>query len=234
MTLYEKFLDDYKFEPITNPVYYKGKPVGFLVDGGHGLEMYTPGKRSPDGRIIEGRWNREMVARVIPSLRALGIDARCITPEDQDISLDERVARANKIARSEPDKYWFFISFHINAAKKESCDANGWCRTASGFCAYAAPVSSADSKRMAKIMVDTAGKFGLRGNRSIPKEGYWSKGWYVIRCTSMPAVLTESLFMTNPAEVDFLLSEKGKQTICSMHTAAICEFFGIPYAHVQA
>lgn len=233
MTLYEKLLSGYVFQPITNPVYYKGKPVGILCDPGHGLEMYTTGKRSPDGRIIEGRYNREMVARIIPTFRAMGIDARCIVPEDEDIKLEDRTARANKIMRQEPDKYWFYFSFHLNAAPKEACDKYGWCRTASGTSAYAAPISSDDSKRMARIMVATAAKFGLKGNRSIPSAGYWSKGWYVIRETKMPAILTETLFMTNPAEVDFLLSEKGKQTIESMYLVCICDFFSIPYAHVQ-
>ena len=83
------------------------------------------------------------------------------------------------------------------------------------------------------MMVRTAQEFGLSGNRSIPSAGYWSKGWYVIRNTKMPAILTESLFMTNRKECEFLKSEKGKATIESMHLAGICKMFGIPYAHVR-
>lgn len=234
MTLYEKYLGDYRFEPIVNPIMYKGAPVGLLFDPGHGIRQYTAGKRSPDGTLIEGEWNREMVARLIPDLRVLGFDARCIVPEDKDISRPERVARANKIMRQERDKYWFYISIHVNAANDKDCDKDGWCKTASGFVAYAAPVSSADSKRMAKVMVEMSHQFGLKGNRSIPKEGYWTRGWEVIRDTAMPAILTESLFMTNPKEVEFLKSEKGKDTIASMHIAGLCEFFGVPYAHIKA
>lgn len=233
MSYLTDLLKGYVFEKIKNPVYKDGKPVGILCDGGHGLEQYTPGKRSPDGSLIEGRWNREMVALLIPELRSIGFDTRPIVTEDEDISLEQRVLRANKIMKAEPDKYWFYLSIHINAAPKEACDKKGWCSTASGFSAYAAPVSSAESKRMAKIVVDTAGRLGLRGNRSIPKEGYWSKGWYVIRNTKMPAILTESLFMTNPKECEFLKSKKGKELLSTVHVEALCDFFGVPYAHIE-
>ena len=33
-----------------------------ILDAGHGVD--TPGKRSPDGRLREGRWARAMAARL--------------------------------------------------------------------------------------------------------------------------------------------------------------------------
>ena len=232
MTLFESFLNGYEPQPISSPVLWKGAPVGLLLDPGHGIRQYTSGKRSPDGRLIEGEWNRETAARLIPDLRLMGIDARCIVPEDQDIKLEDRAARANKIIRAEPDKKWFYLSIHLNAANKKDCDKNGWCKRASGVVVYASTNASDTSKAWAKTMVGAAHRFGLKGDRSMPKEGYWTAGWYVIRCTKMPAILTESLFMTNPDEVDFLLSERGKETIANMHFAGLCDFFGLPYAHV--
>jgi len=41
-----------------------------LIDNGHGSD--TPGKRSPDGRFLEWKYNREIAARVISELTALG------------------------------------------------------------------------------------------------------------------------------------------------------------------
>lgn len=227
MTFYEKCLGGYVPQDITLPVIYDGKPVGFLMDGGHGLEMFTYGKRSPDGSLIEGRWNREMVARLLPDFRAIGFDARCLVPEDEDISLAERVRRANTIMANEPDKAWFYLSYHINAAA-----GSGWEPRASGVCVYTSKNASEVSRALAKTMVTTARRFGLQGNRSCPKEGHWSANFFVIYRTKMPAVLSENLFMTNPTECEFLKSERGKETVAAMHVEAMCDFFGVPYAHV--
>lgn len=240
MTFYERCLGGYVPQDITLPVIYDGKPVGLLLDGGHGLRDFTSGKCAPDGSLYEGEWNREMVARLLPDCRAIGFDARCLVPEDEDTHISTRAARANKIMADEPDKAWFYLAVHINAAPKESCDKNGWCKKASGVCAYAPKngtykLGSAldDSRSMAKTFVDLGrGDFDLAGNRSLPKVGYWEANYTVIYKTKMPAILTESLFMTNPDEVEFLLSEKGKETISSWHIAALCKYFGVPYAHV--
>lgn len=233
MSLLSTLLGSYIPQIITTPVFYNRKPVGMLLDPGHGLAQYTPGKRSPDGTIIEGEWNRDQVSRLLPELRSIGIDARCIVTEDSDVSLDERVARANRIMAKEPDKAWFYLSVHLNASPEKLCDKYGWNDTACGFCAYCTTKASAASQKWAKVTVETAHRFGFKGNRSIPSEGFWRKGFKVIRLTDMPAILTESLFMTNHKEVEFLKSEKGKRTITSLHIASVCEFFGIPYAHIQ-
>jgi N-acetylmuramoyl-L-alanine amidase len=46
----------------------------------------------------------------------------------------------------------------------------------------------------------------------------------------MPAVLTENLFQDNKEEVAYLLSEKGKNAVISLHVAGICQYFGVPYS----
>ena len=66
-----------------------------LIDNGHGVE--TPGKRSPDGRLREYAYAREIADRVVNRLQAEGVDAIRIVPEEADIPLEERVARANKL-----------------------------------------------------------------------------------------------------------------------------------------
>ena len=44
-----------------------------LIDNGHGRE--TAGKRSPDGRLLEWSYNREIARQVVASLSSLGFDA---------------------------------------------------------------------------------------------------------------------------------------------------------------
>ena len=64
-----------------------------LIDNGHGIE--TLGKRSPDGRLREYAYTREIADRVVKALTAAGIDAVRIVPEDADVPLSERCTRAN-------------------------------------------------------------------------------------------------------------------------------------------
>ncbi len=229
----EQLLKGYQIEPISSPVYFNGKPVGILIDPGHGYHTYmlpSDGKHSPDKSLYEGDWNREIAAKLLPELRAIGFDARILVPEDDKTANKTRAARANAIAAAEPDKYWIYLAIHINAAPKETCDADGWDDVASGFCAYCSKKGSKASKNLAATFVKLArGPFKLAGNRSLPSEGYWQANFTVITETKMPAVLTESLFMTNRKEVAFLKSEEGKQTIINLHTAGLCKYFGVPF-----
>jgi len=228
MTLYESFIGDYVFAPIPSPVLYKGKPVGILLDNGHGTREYLPNsKRNCDGSIFEGEWSREMVARMIPGLRANGFDARCLVPEDKDINIHTRAKRANTIMKNEPDIAWFYLAVHLNA---EHGGERAWKPDSSGYIAYAAEKASDFSCLWAKTQVAMAREWGLGGNRSIPAEGFKRANFVVIHETKMPAILTESLFMTNPTEAKFLTSEKGKQTIDNLHAAVLCKMFGVPYA----
>ena len=60
-----------------------------FIDNGHGL--MTAGKRSPDGLFREPFYNREIARRVVSDLLDCGYDAELLVPEDDDISLAERV-----------------------------------------------------------------------------------------------------------------------------------------------
>ena len=59
--------------------------IKVLVDNGYGVE--TPGKRSPDGRLREYKYAREIAASVVDRLKELGYDAGLIVEEDRDVSL---------------------------------------------------------------------------------------------------------------------------------------------------
>ena len=64
-----------------------------LIDNGYGIE--TPGKRSPDGRLREYRYTRDIAAAVVSGLEQRGLDAVRLVSEENDIPLKERVRRAN-------------------------------------------------------------------------------------------------------------------------------------------
>ncbi len=64
-----------------------------LIDNGHGNN--TPGKRSPDGRLLEWTYTREIADRVAARLQSAGISSMRLVTEDTYISLEERIGRAN-------------------------------------------------------------------------------------------------------------------------------------------
>ena len=93
-----------------------------LIDNGHGSN--TPGKCSPDGRLREYSYTREIAGRVVFELRKLGIDAELVVKEEIDVPLSERCRRVNEYKTSEA----ILISIHCNAAGNGSnwMQARGW------------------------------------------------------------------------------------------------------------
>ena len=190
-----------------------------LIDNGHGVD--TAGKRSPDGRLLEYKWNREVASMLLGALKSKGIDAELIVTEQNDISLKERCARVNKVCRELGSQNVAVVSVHVNAA------GNGGWNKGRGFSVYVYTEASQKSRFLAQYMYDAADNRGLRGNRAVPPTRYWTANFYILKNTNCPAVLTENLFQDNKDDVDFLLSEKGKQTIVDLHVEAIQKYIGL-------
>jgi N-acetylmuramoyl-L-alanine amidase len=188
-----------------------------LIDAGHGKE--TKGKRSPDGRLQEWAYCREIAAGLEKALAAKGIKAKRIVTEDSDITLGERCRRVNEVCKAEGAKNVLLVSIHNNAAGngKNWCSARGW----SGW-VYTA--CSDRSKRLAQYLYAAAEKRGLKGNRSVPSCKYWTANFYILRKTNCAAVLTENLFQDNKEDVQFLLSDEGKKAIIDLHVEGIMNY----------
>ena len=82
-----------------------------LIDNGHGEN--TKGKCSPDKRLREWSYTREIADMVVYGLRKRGIDAERIVKEDTDVPLSERCKRANTIYK-ETGKKAILVSIHLN------------------------------------------------------------------------------------------------------------------------
>lgn len=193
-----------------------------LIDNGHGND--TKGKFSPDGRLREYAWARDVAKRIHALLTADGLDARLIVTEQNDISLKERVRRVNAICQTAGAKNCLLVSVHNNAA-----GADGKWHTAKGFSVFVSKNASANSKRCAAIFTDEAKALNLLGNRDVPTCKYWTWSWtksdiYILKNTSCPAVLTENLFQDNREDVEYLLSEQGKNTLAKLHADAIKKY----------
>ena len=188
-----------------------------LIDNGHGSN--TSGKCSPDKRLREYAWAREIAKRLEAALNAKGYTATRIVPEETDISLSTRCRRGKTICKQYGANKCLLVSIHINAAKSDGKwhDARGWS-------AWVAPTASSSSKKLAQLLYDEATKHNLKGNRFVPPCKYWVGNFAIVRDTNCPAVLTENLFQDNKDEVDWLLSETGKQTIVQLHVDAILKY----------
>lgn len=184
-----------------------------LIDNGHGID--TVGKKSPDSRLFEWKYTRDIAKMLEEALKAEGIEAERITKDSIDIPLRERTHKANRIARQGD----VLISIHNNAA-----GADGKWHSACGFSAHVSLNASAKSKALAKCLWDAAIALGLKGNRSVPACGYISQNLAICRDTKCPAVLTENLFQDNAADVDFLTSDAGKKVIVQLHVDGIKKY----------
>ena len=187
-----------------------------LIDNGHGIE--TPGKRSPDGVLREYAWNRLIASRIVDRLLSLGLDAELLVPEERDISLPERCRRVNAWCRRLGKDNVIVISIHANAAGRGDrwYDATGWCAYTSrgntkadrlATCLYTAAQAHLPGKRLRTDYTDA--------------DPDLEADFYILRHTTAPAVLTENLFMDNPSDCAFLLSEEGQQALVDLHVDGI-------------
>ena len=121
------------------------------------------------------------------------------------------------IRRSFGHKNVILVSIHVNAAGNGSrwMNATSWsvCQT------------SAD--RLATCLCEAAiNNFPGRRIRTDNSDGDpdFEKGFYLLRKTHCPAVLTESFFMDNQDDVRFLESRAGKQAVVDTHVEGITEY----------
>lgn len=187
-----------------------------LIDNGHGAE--TPGKRSPDGSLREYAYTREITIRVAIRLQQAGIDAIRIVPEETDVSLAERVDRANR-AYAEAGKQAILVSIHCNAmgSGAEWMPARGWSVFVGGN-------ASQKSKRLARAMAQAALSKKVKVRQPSRQVLYWTSDLYICRKTNCPAVLVENFFQDNREDVDFLLSEAGKQCVTDIIAEGIINY----------
>ena len=188
-----------------------------LIDNGHGEN--TPGKCSPDKRLREYAYTREIAKRVVKCLQCKGYDARRIVEEETDVPLSVRCKRVNDICKQEGAKNVLLVSIHNNAA-----GADGKWHAARGFSAHVGLNASSKSKMLAQYLWHEAIAQGLKGNRSVPAAPYIAQNLAICRDTLCPAVLTENLFQDNKEDVDLLLSDEGKEKVTATHVNAIVEF----------
>ena len=202
----------------------------------------TPGKCSPDGRLREAFWSREICKELCSKLQSYGykceIDYEPLTLSadmkgatsniEQKYELAARVNFVNSLCKKHGKENCLYISIHVDAAGADS----KW-HTAGGFTVWTS-VGQTKSDILAEHIYDRAEK-NLTEYKKLMGEGkatgvYDGKqkpirkdtadgdsdkeaNFYVLKYTYCPAVLVECMFQDNKSDVEFLLSDVGKHSI---------------------
>ena len=187
-----------------------------LIDNGHGNE--TQGKRSPDGQLLEWAYTREIADPVVSILKNTGVDVIRIVTEDKDIPLQERVARANQ-AYHDSNKQTILVSIHYNAAENGSA----W-MSARGWSVFVDTTASTKSKQLASSLASVAKEKKIKIRTETPDLTYWESSLYICKHTNCPSILVENFFQDNHEDVNFLLSEGGKQCVTDITVKGILDY----------
>ena len=181
------------------------------IDAGHYLG--TPGKRCL--KSIDPGETREWIlnSRVADKVQALLSEYDCQTMRVDDptgqteIDLVARVNAAN-LARAD-----IYLSIHHNAG------INGG--SGGGIVVYVCPGVGEDTTSLQRAVYEhTVASTGLRGNRSQP---LGVAAFYVIKYTTMPAVLGEFGFMDSTTDTPIILTEAYAEQLADGIVAALVE-----------
>ena len=184
----------------------------------------TPGKCSPDKRLREYAYSREIVAAVKAILQDYGYQV-FVDIEDDDLKVTQsqelclRCKVVNDLCKAYGD--CIYVSIHVNAAA-----ADGKWHNATGWEIYTTP-GKTKSDDLATCIFNAA-KYNLKDKkmRVDLSDGDPDKeaNLYVLKHTLCPAVLTENFFQDNKSDVDYLLSDRGFQEIVRLHVEGILKY----------
>lgn len=207
------------------------KDITIVLGTAH--RMREPGKESPDKRLKECVYSREIVKDIAAVLKSYGyiveIDYKPLdlpkTAQTSSSKLERnrelalRVNIVNDICKKRGAKNVLYVSIHNNASGSDGKwhDPQGWCVMVSNK-------ASQNSKVLAGCLFDAAKSNGLKTRQPLPTQKYWPQSLYVLNNTQCPAVLTENLFQDNKSDVDFLLSEEGRHAITRLHIEGIIRY----------
>lgn len=207
------------------------KNVIICLDNGHGEE--TPGKRSPwsackvppELPFREYAYCREIVSRLAQVLHENGYPVYIVTPETNDVKLAERGGRINKVVADAKKQgmHAISISIHNNAAG----NGDKW-KEAYGWSVWTTRGQN-NSDKLAQCLFDAAKEIltqlGQKTRHDISDgDDDYEDSFAMCRIPNCPAVLTENMFQDCIKEVEFLLTEEGKNAMVNIHYKGIVKF----------
>jgi N-acetylmuramoyl-L-alanine amidase len=193
------------------------EPFLIILGTAHGSN--TPGKRSPDGKLREYSYSREIVSRVERALKEKGYEVTVDLRQDYEPSLTFRVQAVNNLCKKYGAKNTCYVSIHVNAAGM----GDKW-MNASYWTVWTSRGQTRGDKLASSIWQAAKSLMPER----MPVKADWrdrdadyESNFTVLAKTNCAAALTENLFQDNKEDVEWLLSEEGKKTITDIHVLGI-------------
>ncbi len=208
----------WKYGAATNPKL-------IVIDPGHG----GADAGTTHNGLTEKMLTFDIAQRLRSILVAGGWTVRMTRDTDVDPVSADNLARMHADGKPNPDDRAYlqtrcdvannagarlFISIHINAAPSES--AHG-----STFYWYK-PQDAAFAQALEKSVIASAGTFD---------DGTRHENFYVVRHTTMPAVLIETAFVTNPGDVALLRQPSFLQSLAQGIANGVKVYAGVPGAN---
>jgi len=172
-----------------------GSPITVVIDAGHG--GHDRGG-IPGQRIAEKDMTLDVALRLRNVLSASGYRVVMTRSTDVFVPLGGRVAMANSYRNA------IFVCIHFNATGRSG---------ASGIETY---FYSRESLPLASAI-----HYYVTGGAPSANRGVRRRGYYVLRRTSIPAVLVECGFLTNPTEAAYAQSVSYRQKLAEEIAAGI-------------
>lgn len=211
------------------------------VDDGHGME--TMGKRTvplksklefrgktfkKGDAIHENDFNENLMELFIDGCKRHGIDTLQLAPGDSDVSLQNRVIKANKAGAD------ILVSFHANALSGDS-----WQSKAYGLVVIHHENCQSKTKELAKNVYnylskevdwykDGGTKYGVRADKDI--SGF---SLYILSQTKSPAILVEYGFMDNWEDVKRMVKPEFQISCVEATLKGVCKTLGVAYKPLQ-
>lgn len=179
------------------------------IDPGHG--GYDPGALGKNG-TKECDVALDVARELKKELESARLSVILTRERDEYISLTTRADIANKAGAQ------YFISIHLNSATNP---------TPKGSEAWIYPGAEPDKALAATLLNDVCQKL-YTASRGVKEEEFT-----VLKATTMPAVLMELLFISNPAEEEIANSATFAKTAATAIAKGLCSFLGISYGDTE-
>lgn len=195
--------------PEEPPVSQDDGKLIVALDPGHGGK--DPGAVAKSNGLKEKDVNLAVALKVRDLLRGAGIEVVMTREADVFLELSQRATTANNANAD------VFVSIHHNASVNNALE---------GTAVYSHP-NSQEGARLAKIIQDELVKaFGWAGVKG-KDDGVKTADFKVLRETLMPAVLTESAFLSNADEAALLATNEFRQKEADGIFRGIAKYLGV-------
>lgn len=175
-----------------------------MIDPGHG--------GSDPGAVGNGLREKDLVLTIAKGieaeLAAYQVEVKLTRTTDRIVSLTDRSRQANNWGAD------LFVSIHINAGG------------GTGFETFIHPTDGARVKDMQKTVHQAIMK-----QLNVRDRGQKTANFAVLRQSSMPAILTESLFIDHPADALQLKNKSIIEAIVAGHREGIVRALQLPLKH---